>query len=763
MGNKYTKWRSFGFGSAPRSFWYSLAFVGVFLVIYLLMAFTKYASEANPVITDLAMTLAPLASLVIAWTGVKRSLMQQNLAPEALSLQRRLRFWLPLVFSTALLFQTLGNAYHTYYDVTIVEGVPILTFFLILWTYPAMLAGVLLLPRDILAGKLPLRFMMDSLMLIMALVTFSWYFLLGPALLQSLSSASPIGGFTLAYSAFDLLIICCLIVLSRSIADQVLRNGLRMLSFALVIFVLTDCLTTTQSLQGPPDSTWLCLGWIVGNFALGLSLQAMRQHSATDVTTSTITPQAASLVASPIWRSLLSYALVPVMIGLVFSVWTTDKIGILAIGTYTCSALLVIVIFIKQLVSIHEVHRLNQDFQRLQHIVEEKNIALGQANGRLEALATTDPLTELPNHRALVATLEQELARANQYERSCSLLFFDIDHFKALNDSYGHGEGDIALREFGSLLRATLPLINTIGRWGGEEFIAILPEQNAAEAVIIAEELRNAVSKQSFTVGGGMHLTCSIGVASFPTHAVKQEALLEAADSAMYGSKRLGRDQVRVIDDPAVVALLASNANTEGRDDIALAGMVRALVVLVEKRDVVTGKHAHYAGELILAMAQSLRLPEGVAQLLSRAGELHDIGNIIIPDNILQKREPLTEQELDLIHQHPKVGAEVVSSIPSLRGLAPIIQSHHEWWNGMGYPDHLAGDAIPFGARLLAVVDAYVAMIHAQPNQDAYKPDEAFAELQRAAGTQFDPVIVEQFLSLQAATAVAPRKEVGVV
>src|SRR3989440_10485249 len=158
---------------------------------------------------------------------------------------------------------------------------------------------------------------------------------------------------------------------------------------------------------------------------------------------------------------------------------------------------------------------------------------------RMLALATTDPVTELPNHRALLAQLDQELERAQRYERACSLLFLDLDHFKALNHGYGHTAGDDVLYEFASLIRAWLRRIDTVGRWGGEEFVAILPELQADEALVLAEEVRAAVAAHTFSVGGGIHLTCSVGMASCPGHAQEREGLLSAADHAMYGANAL--------------------------------------------------------------------------------------------------------------------------------------------------------------------------------------------------------------------------------
>ena len=363
---------------------------------------------------------------------------------------------------------------------------------------------------------------------------------------------------------------------------------------------------------------------------------------------------------------------------------------------------------------------------------------------RILALATTDPVTELPNHRALMARLDQELEHAQRYDRACSLLFLDLDHFKALNDGYGHAAGDAVLCEFASLIRAQLRHGDTVGRWGGEEFVAILPETRADEALTLAEAVRAAVAAYTFSVGGGIHLTCSIGMASCPTHTQEREGLLTAADQAMYGAKRFGRNQVRAANDPAVLALFIESHPEEA----ALVGMVEALVTLVEARDYSTGRHSQQVADLVLRLALALGLPTAEAQMIALAGRLHDVGKVAIPDGVLQKPGRLTEEEWELMRTHPVVGADVVSHIPALRPLAPVIRAHHERWDGQGYPDHLAGEAIPFGARILMVVDAYLAIIVDRPYRQARAPAIALAELRRCTRSQFDPQVVEALTRL---------------
>lgn len=355
-----------------------------------------------------------------------------------------------------------------------------------------------------------------------------------------------------------------------------------------------------------------------------------------------------------------------------------------------------------------------------------------EAQAHVLALATTDPVTALPNHRALIARLDQELERAHQYHRSCSILFLDLDHFKALNDGYGHAAGDAALSEFAGLMQTQLRGMDTVGRWGGEEFVAILPERNAEEALHLAEEVRASVAAHIFSVGGGIYLTCSIGVANYPTHAQEQEGLISAADQAMYGAKCFGRNQVRAANDPAVQALRTAGQSEGGREE----------ATLVEVRDTATGHHTHQVADLVLQLALAMGVPVSEAQMIALAGRLHDVGKVSIPDAVLQKPSRLSAEEWGLVRTHPVVGAEVVGHIPALRPLVPVIRAHHERWDGQGYPDHLEGEAIPFGARLLTAVDAYLAMTVDRPYQQARASSVALTELRRCAGSQFDPQVV---------------------
>jgi diguanylate cyclase (GGDEF)-like protein/putative nucleotidyltransferase with HDIG domain len=760
---KNQAWHVSHLKSIPRFFWFSLVFAGAFVGIYAGWSLRQNPSQPSSLLNSFAVALAAFTSFVISWIGVKRSPEKHRVDSSRLSLERRLHFWLPLVFGIALLFQALGNSIFVVYDWLGIMAPPIWGEVVILAMYPALLAGILLLPRDTLSRKVPLRLVIESAILILAIVTFSWYFLLGPILLQR--QGEPVLGLilTIALPIFDLLVVSCLILLSHSTMDRGIRIPIRSLSLALMIFVLTDSILFYQ-LSHSFHSMWLNLGWIGGNFAIALSVQAMRWLPIIQPFQEEAVPHASALVATPLWRALLSYTLIPAVMILVLFLWRTDTSSFLAVGTYSCSVLLLLLIFAKQLVVIQEIHGLNQGFQRLQRVVEEKNTALLRANAHLEALATTDPLTELPNHRALLETLEKEVARARRYGHPLSILFFDGDHFKRVNDTYGHSVGDAVLRELGSRGKSILRGGDTLGRYGGEEFMALLPETDLAQAHEVAERLRVTIATHPMVeelVEGGHHVTISIGIATFPVDGQIGSDVVKKADQAMYWAKRLGRNQIRTVVEAeraaADSALVATLSNLERHDEVLGENIeqvvrthqlstIHSLMWLLDLRDRGISAHSYQVSDLAGAIAQELGLEQAEVFAVSTAGMLHDIGKIAIPDHLLQKEGPLSAKERTLVQQHPELGAQILEVSPYLQVLMPAVHHHHENWDGTGYPQGLAGEDIPLAARIIRVSEAYQAMISSRPYQARRSTQAARDELKRCSGTCFDAAVVEAAL-----------------
>ncbi|MEO6891600.1 MAG: diguanylate cyclase [Ktedonobacteraceae bacterium] len=399
---------------------------------------------------------------------------------------------------------------------------------------------------------------------------------------------------------------------------------------------------------------------------------------------------------------------------------------------------------------------------------EQTHADLVNAYARVEQLATTDMLTGLPNHGSLLEHLEKEVDRSRRYGHPLSILFFDGDHFKRVNDTYGHAVGDVVLREIGERVHSVVRAGDTIGRYGGEEFLVLLPETEAEEASILAERIRAAMV--SFPLGmahvdGGINVTISVGLASYPLDGQKAGEILEKADQAMYWAKRLGRNQVRKATevhhlnrDPGLISTIDA---LDRRADVPVDGrsgeeerttshleIVYSLMWLLDLRDHGIFTHSHQVSDLSSAIARELGLDERTCSAVATAGLLHDIGKIAVPDALLQKSGHLTASEWESIKQHPVLGAQILEVSPSVQHLMPAIRHHHEHWDGSGYPDRLDGEKIPLEARIIGVAEAYEAMLANRPYQAARSPMAALLEIERCAGFQFDPAVVQALSSL---------------
>jgi two-component system cell cycle response regulator len=371
----------------------------------------------------------------------------------------------------------------------------------------------------------------------------------------------------------------------------------------------------------------------------------------------------------------------------------------------------------------------------------ERTWELNEANKRLESLATTDVVTGLPNHRSLVNALDAEVSRCTTAQATCAVLFIDLDYFKALNDSFGHAVGDNVLREFGEILQGALGDKGVCGRWGGEEFVCILPNSNHDDAIEIAESIRRIAAQHSFKLCMSCHLTCSIGVAIFPKDGSNQSSLAESADKAMYVAKSLGRNQVRAAQDVSS-SFVSLHSDSVSREDQALTGLVEALASLVRIRDSSTGNCINDVEDLAKQIAVELKLTPSDIRLIGIAGKLHDIGKVAISDAILTKTDPLTPDEWALMKQHATIGAEVVARVPSLRAIAPGIRSHHEQWDGGGYPDGLIGAEIPLAAQIVSVADCFSAITSDRPYHQGLSGEEALAKIRQSSGSKFSPDVV---------------------
>ena len=356
---------------------------------------------------------------------------------------------------------------------------------------------------------------------------------------------------------------------------------------------------------------------------------------------------------------------------------------------------------------------------------------------RAMRLALTDPLTGLANHRSFQERVQRELVGAEARNTPFTLCMIDIDDFKRVNDLFGHPVGDSVLAQVGGRLRQN----GEAFRLGGDEFALLLPARNAEEALPIAETVLARIASLDLAEVGSV--TASAGIASFPAQAFDRDELIRLADSALYWAKEHGKNRVHVYR-PEVVELAELRRLAHGPDRAARFRAAASLAKAVDARDTYTGSHSSRVAELGAWIAAHMGLDVEQVELTRLAGSLHDLGKLAIPEEILRKPGPLTPPERLVLERHPQIGFRMLESL----GVDPVadwVLHHHERWDGMGYPDGLAGEEIPLGARIIFVVDAYDAMTSDRAYRGRLTPQEAVAELERCAGTQFDPEVVSVF------------------
>lgn len=419
-------------------------------------------------------------------------------------------------------------------------------------------------------------------------------------------------------------------------------------------------------------------------------------------------------------------------------------------------------------------HQLREAYDE-QQVSLLKQRVLTREVGRLyqeqKQAALTDAVTGLPNHRAFIERLEAELARCRNDQTSLLLLFFDLDHFKTINDTWGHQTGDVVLQEVAKHIQHVLHPRDLAGRYGGEEFALIRVGATLDQARSEGEFLRRAIRcEYSPEQGAGkssrrIRVTASIGVAASGIHGTQLEELIEQADQAMYQAKQAGRDCVRVADVPPspgrspapmrhTTALELHGQGKRQRVPGASAVPVftqtgHTLGALLQGYDARTSAHCARVSQLAEATGRDLGASEEDLLLMRLGGFCHDLGKVGIPHAVLQKAGPLTEEEWKVMQLHPEIGARILEHMGGFfQWVAPVVRAHHERWDGRGYPQGLKGVEIPLASRVLGVVDTYDTMMARRPYKEPIPASAVEAELRRNAGTQFDPAVVQAFLSV---------------
>jgi diguanylate cyclase (GGDEF)-like protein len=374
--------------------------------------------------------------------------------------------------------------------------------------------------------------------------------------------------------------------------------------------------------------------------------------------------------------------------------------------------------------------------------------------------ATIDRLTRIASRPALLDRLLKEVDRATRYGRPLTIAFIDIDHFKAVNDSHGHDAGDIVLRGVAAVFRDNIRTADLVGRYGGEEFMLVLPETGVEEATAVTEKLRLLVLKQRFALGEALEIgvTVSIGIAGGQGESIRAAELIRDADAAMYSAKSLGRNQTFVFAEPSDdERIRRAPISAEGRaraievGDAARHAAEAVLAAVINPLPHYGGKPSPIIAAISVRMASALGLPQSEIERVRVAALLHDVGKVAVPAQILDKPGPLTTAEWQSVVQHPRIGQVIIDQVAAVQDAGKIILHHHERFAGHGYPYGLRGLDIPLGARIVAIADAYDAMIQDRPYKNRISHDAAIAELRSSAGRQFDPELVELFCDLYAA------------
>ncbi|HLX83316.1 MAG TPA: diguanylate cyclase [Terriglobales bacterium] len=396
---------------------------------------------------------------------------------------------------------------------------------------------------------------------------------------------------------------------------------------------------------------------------------------------------------------------------------------------------------------------------------------------KLQQQSITDGLTGIKTRRFFWEALSSEWKRASRSGRPFSVVLIDLDKFKEVNDSYGHLEGDLVLARVGRLLEQKCRQSNVVARYGGDEFIILMPETGIEQSQVLAERLRLWLATDPMLEE--RHITGSFGVASFPVHGFSMEDLIRVADAGMYVAKHAGGNQVSTSDafgeGSAVQRQLVSGyiegflqrehngpehleelvhtlhklcENQEDADHKAIKEAVEALSRAAELRQHNAAGHGEQCAHYASIIARGLNLPAREIEDLTFAARVHDVGKLFIADRILNKASALTESETAAMKTHTLVGSEVLRAIPEVERVAQAVESHHEAVDGSGYPLGLKGENIPLYGRIIAVADAFVNMTSERSLAPSKTDEQAIAELAKQSGTRFDGMIVRLFARL---------------
>jgi diguanylate cyclase (GGDEF)-like protein/putative nucleotidyltransferase with HDIG domain len=409
--------------------------------------------------------------------------------------------------------------------------------------------------------------------------------------------------------------------------------------------------------------------------------------------------------------------------------------------------------------------------------------------------AITDGLTGVKTHRFFMEALSAEWKRSTRAGRAFALVLMDLDRFKFVNDFYGHLEGDLVLQRVGHILETNCRRSDVVARYGGDEFVILMPETNMEHARQLASKLRGWVSADPLL--REKNISASFGIACYPLHGSSPQELIQVADASMYLSKHQGGNAVSTADhfDPneakkwkrdvleaylgvtlkrlfatgpeafeeiyqRLTQFTESLASTETVNNKtptapvqgpqalpqAVLDTVTSLAFAIDAKDHYTQGHSQKVSAYAALIAEAMAMSDAEVEEIRLGGVLHDIGKVGIPENILNKSGPLNPDEWETMKSHVRFGAKILDPLTPLARIREMVLHHHEYYDGSGYPDALGGEKIPLGARIIAIADAYDTITSDRTYKKARRAADALAELERCANAQFDGAIVEVFV-----------------
>ncbi len=339
------------------------------------------------------------------------------------------------------------------------------------------------------------------------------------------------------------------------------------------------------------------------------------------------------------------------------------------------------------------------------------------AEERIRYVSFHDRLTDLYNRD----DVEEELKRYDTpRELPLSLIIGDVNGLKLVNDLFGHQEGDLLLRKIADALSACCRKEDLVARWGGDEFVVLLPRTTEAHAIEFVRRVRKLCGETDHVA---IYPSIALGVAVKEEPHQDLRSVMKAAEDRMYRNKLMDGKSAR-------------------------SAIIHSLQRTVQERSLEMGDHARRLKNMVVEVGRAIALPEDKLDELSLLAMFHDIGKIGVPDQILAKPGTLLPEEWEAMQAHLEIGYRIVDSTPELAHIGEALLAHHEWWDGTGYPRKLKSEQIPLIARILAIVDAYDVMTHDGPYRKAVSMREAIGELQECASTQFDPQLVDVFVQI---------------